>query len=182
MKRLMTWFLATKARFKWNGIAKLLSIKSGNHQSRRESWSIHTKCMFGLAFWSMGQQTLLFLLVAWTPSFTLKQCWQKLMLPFISSTFPNGHRFQQDNDPKHTSKLAKQFYQSNAVNWWPTPPESPDLNPIELVWYEVKHHLRTVVKPRTEEALINSITEFWDRAMTTEKCCKIILQTYMLHY
>ena len=74
--------------------------------------------------------------------------------------FPNCRRFQQDNDPKHMSNLAKFFFDDEAVNWWKTLPKSPDLNPIELAWYELKHHLRTIVKPRTKEALVDSITQF----------------------
>ena len=27
------------------------------------------------------------------------------LLPFVTETFPDGHRFQQDNDPKHKSRL-----------------------------------------------------------------------------
>ena len=37
----------------------------------------------------------------------------------------------QDNDPKHRSRLAQRFYDGNGINRWRTPPESPDLNPIE---------------------------------------------------
>ena len=38
----------------------------------------------------------------------LKILYQTL-LPFIQSIFTDKHRFQQDNDPKHRSKLAKEF-------------------------------------------------------------------------
>jgi hypothetical protein len=35
------------------------------------------------------------------------------LLPFIQTTFPDSHRFQQDNDPKHKSKLAQEFMTRN---------------------------------------------------------------------
>jgi transposase len=39
----------------------------------------------------------------------------------------------QDNDPKHISKATVKWMEDNQINHWPTPPESPDLNPIEQV-------------------------------------------------
>lgn len=80
--------------------------------------------------------------------------------PFIEKVFPDGHRFQQDNDPKHTSTRAKDYLKESGINWWVTPPESPDLNPIELVWHELKHFLRKTHKPTTKEDLIAGIKQF----------------------
>ena len=60
------------------------------------------------------------------------------LIPFIRDVYPNGHRFMQDNDPKHTSRHAQQFFQDHSINWWKTPPESPDANPIENLWHELK--------------------------------------------
>ncbi|KAI4293523.1 hypothetical protein PAPHI01_2797, partial [Pancytospora philotis] len=41
---------------------------------------------------------------------------------------------QQDNDPKHTSRLAKKFISEFNMNVMPWPSYSLDLNPIENVW------------------------------------------------
>ena len=97
----------------------------------------------------------------------------KTLLPFIKSTFPTGHRFMQDNDPKHTSKLAKEVMAENNINWLKTPPESPDMNPIENLWHELKNHLRSRVKPRNKEELLEGLKGFWE-TVTPAKCQKYI--------
>lgn len=65
------------------------------------------------------------------------------------------------------------FYQANGVNWWPTPPESPDLNPIENLWHELKEYLHCEVNPRSKQQLIDGIQEFWSTVDRT-KCCRYI--------
>ena len=60
-----------------------------------------------------------------------------------------------------------------GINWWRTPPESPDLNPIELVWHELKEYVRREVKPRSKEQLVSGIQDFW-KTMTIEKCNRYI--------
>ena len=40
----------------------------------------------------------------------LRDIFQAGLLPFIQDTFPDGHRLQQDNDPKHASNLIDQFF------------------------------------------------------------------------
>ena len=83
------------------------------------------------------------------------------LLPFLRDKFPERHRFMQDNDPKHCSNLVKDFLKENDINWWKTVPESPDLNPIENLWHELKEFIRREVKPTTKQQLIDGIKQFW---------------------
>ena len=55
--------------------------------------------------------------------------------------FFDGHRFMQDNDPKHTSRLAQGYLKEHDINWWHTPASSADINPIERVWAELKWYI-----------------------------------------
>jgi len=55
--------------------------------------------------------------------------------PTYKKLFPRGQwYFQQDNDPSHTSGLAKSWFHRNGVTVLDFPPWSPDLDPIENVW------------------------------------------------
>ena len=65
---------------------------------------------------------------------------------------------QQDNDPKHTSKLCKKYLGKKqsagilSVNEWPV--QSPDLNPIELLW----EHFDRMVRKRC----LSSQSNLWE--------------------
>ena len=95
------------------------------------------------------------------------------LLTFVREVFTSNHRFMQDNDPKHTSGYAQQFLEDHDINWWKTPAESPDLNPIENLWHELKEFIRRETKPKTKEELVTGIINFWD-TVTVEKCTKYI--------
>ena len=79
----------------------------------------------------------------------------------------------QDNDHMHCSKLTKAYYKKSGINWWPTPPESPNLNPIKNLWHELKEYIQHEVKPRSKEELIRGIKAFW-ATVTVAKCRKYI--------
>ena len=103
---------------------------------------------------------------------------ESTLVPFIREKLPD-HRFMQDNDPKHTSRRAQAFFEEQNINWWRTPPESPDLNPIEDLWHELKFFLESKVKPRNKHELVEGIKKFWRKKITPEKCAKYI--DHVLH-
>jgi transposase len=86
----------------------------------------------------------------------------KEQLPEVKEMMEDGWRFQQDNDPKHTSRLAKNFLQENVpvvIDW---PANSPDLNPIENLWGIVKRNVEKR-RPKNLEDLETFMVEEWAR-------------------
>ena len=82
--------------------------------------------------------------------------------------------FQQDNDPKHTSHTARNWFAENNIEVLEWPPQSPDLNPIEHLWQYLKSQLAGYEKEPT------SMHEMWQRVeaewnkIPTEVCLNLI--------
>jgi hypothetical protein len=70
---------------------------------------------------------------------------------------------QEDNAPIHTCKLAKEWRESRDMVTLTWPPYSPDLNPIEHVWYLIKGVIQKMnPRPMTLPSLKDAIQKAWD--------------------
>ena len=65
--------------------------------------------------------------------------------------------FQQDGDSKHTSYLAKEWFEDHQIKVLDWPAQSPDLNPIEHLWSHLKRRVNSYENPA------KGITELWER-------------------
>ncbi len=104
--------------------------------------------------------------------------------PEITQMLGNDWRFQQDNDPKHTSCLAKAFLQENFPEILEWPSNSPDLNPIENLWAIVKSNVEKRM-PKDLNDLEEFMVEEWQNipqsvlvslANSMRRRCELIIE------
>jgi transposase len=70
-----------------------------------------------------------------------------------------GHIFVQDNAPIHNSNYTKDWLESHGIWTLEWPPYSPDLNPIEHMWWALK---KMVYKLHPELVTMGNSESDWD--------------------
>ena len=89
---------------------------------------------------------------------------QKNAIPSGKRLIGRGFVLQQDNDPKHKSKLCSDYLKKKEdkgelVNMiWP--PQSPDLSPIEPLWDELDRRVRQK-RPTNVRQLLQALFQCW---------------------
>ena len=87
---------------------------------------------------------------------------------------PEDIMFQQDNDPKHTGRKAKEWLRGHGFEVMVWPGQSPDLNPIEHLWFLLKRRLAEYPEPpKGRLELWERIQEEWYK-IEVEECQRLI--------
>ncbi|CAJ0947644.1 unnamed protein product [Ranitomeya imitator] len=86
-----------------------------------------------------------------------------------------GWVFQHDNDPKHTARAIKEWLRKKHFKVLEWPSQSPDLNPIENLWRELKVRVAKR-KANNNTALEEICMEEWVNIPTT--VCGNLVKTY----
>jgi transposase len=108
------------------------------------------------------------------------ECFCNLMdrffLPFVNNNerLRIHHRLHMDNATPHRSAYTREYLNNNNINHVESPPESPNINPIDIVWNDLKNDLNENVKPNNHKELCNGIHKFWNTVVTVDYCNKKI--------
>jgi transposase len=95
-----------------------------------------------------------------------------IFLPYFR-TLEKDSIFMQDNAPIHCSKYTSKWQKKNGVRTMKWPAQSPDLNPIENIWSQLKFTLDKK-KLKNEKELEQAIYEEWEALRKTNNCRQLI--------
>lgn len=85
--------------------------------------------------------------------------------------------YQQDNDPKHSVRVVKQWFRENNINILEWPTQSPDLNPTENLW---RPGTRVRARmPTNLQQLEAFAKEEWRNIL--QQTCRNLVETYKKH-
>lgn len=94
------------------------------------------------------------------------------MEPFSFESMPVNWIFMHDNDPKHASNIVKDWLLDEQIDVLTWPAQSPDLNPIEHLWNDVKVKIGQK-KFKNSNDLWAGIKEAW-YSIPQSRCQKLV--------
>ncbi len=99
--------------------------------------------------------------------------------PFRTTVSPSSDGyFQQDNAPCHEAQIISDWFleHDNEFTLLKWPPQSPDLNPIEHLWYVVEREIHIMdVQPTNLQQLCDAIMSIWTKI--SEECFQHLVES-----
>lgn len=96
---------------------------------------------------------------------------KNFLLPFIDNWRGRADViYQQDRAPCHVARTSQDQFANWGIQLSPWAPSSPDMNPIEYVWHDLKVWIRKYKKPKNLPDLKASVIYYWSNILTKEKC------------
>ncbi len=129
---------------------------------------VETLC-FGCVFLLRGQDNCTASKGRWTGPCTIRA---RALKPARALKMGHGWVFQHDNDSKHTAKATKEWLKKKHIKVQEWPSQSPDLNPIENLWRELKVRVAKR-QPRNFNDMERICKEEWDK-IPPEKCANLV--------
>ncbi len=129
---------------------------------------LETLCFVGV-FLLRGQDNCTASKGRWTGPCTVRA---RASNPARALKMGRGWVFQHDNDPKNTAKATKELLKKKHIKVLEWPSQSPNLNPIENLWRELKVRVAKC-QPRNLNDLKRICKEEWDK-IPPEMCANLV--------
>ena len=100
------------------------------------------------------------------------------LIPFAKSLFGNQAIFHQDNAATHRTFHCMNLMNISHLRTIKAPAYSPDLNPIELMWADMKNFIAECRCQNDDD--VNAAISAYASTVTPEKCTNWI--NHMKHY
>ncbi|MBW0472707.1 hypothetical protein O181_012422 [Austropuccinia psidii MF-1] len=99
----------------------------------------------------------------------IKNVYEPGFLPFMGKLVEvgiaencKGLTLLEDGSLRNTAIACQQWHYQHQIFKFNWPPNSPDMNTIENLWFKIKYIVMCLLNPKTMDKLIASINAIWD--------------------
>jgi len=92
----------------------------------------------------------------------IEKIYKKHLIPFLTRVNLNHHlTLMEDNSPIQNACASKAFLAEKSIRKIEWPAQSPDLNPLENVWFILKSNIQQLYQPRTVPEMHEALQQAW---------------------